>query len=98
VQLGGGLAAYRPTRWADPQPCSSGSGDELADIHADVARDGAKKRRRNVSALVERNRRHAAIRMSILAVRTTLGNLNKSEPGQDGGNLRGFRTGTSPIV
>jgi hypothetical protein len=85
-------------RWADPQPRSSGSADELANIHAYVACDGAKKRRRDVSALVERNRRYAAIRMSIPAVRTTLAKLNESETGQDGGDYRGFRTGTSPIL
>jgi hypothetical protein len=85
-------------RWADPQPRSSGSRDKLANIHAYVTCDGAEKGRRDVSTLVERNGRHAAIRMSILAVRTTLPNLNESETGEDGGNLRGFRTGTSPII
>jgi len=42
---------------------------------------------------VERNRRYAAIRMSILAVRTTLANLNKSESGQDGGDLPRLENG-----
>jgi hypothetical protein len=63
------------------QPRPSGSSNELANIHAYVTCDGAEKSRRDVSALVERNRRHAAIRMSILAVRTTLANLNESETG-----------------
>jgi len=50
---------------ADPQPRSSGSSDELANIHAYVTCDGAEKGRRDVSTLVERNRRHAAVRMSV---------------------------------
>ena len=83
----------QPTRWADPQPRSSGSSDELANIHAYVTCDGAEKSRRDVSALVERNRRHAAIRMSILVMRTTLANLNESETGQDGGDLPRLENG-----
>ena len=67
-------------------PRSSGSSDELANIHAYITCDGAEKSRRDVSTLVERNRRHAAVRMSILAVRTTLANLNESETGEDGGD------------
>jgi hypothetical protein len=60
---------------------------ELADIHAYVACDGAEKCRRDVSALVEGDRGHTAICMSILAVRTTLANLNESETREDGSDL-----------
>jgi hypothetical protein len=68
-------------------PRLSDLGDELANIHAYVACDGAEKSRRDVSALVERDRGHAAIWMSILAVRTTLANLNESETGEDGSDI-----------
>jgi hypothetical protein len=75
------------------QPRSSGPTDELANIHAYIACDGSEKSRRDVSALVERNRRYATIRMAILAVRTTLANLNESEADQDGGDLPRFQNG-----
>ena len=42
---------------------------------------------------MERNGRHAAIRMSILAVRTTLANLNESETGEDGGDFPRLENG-----
>ena len=63
-----------------------GASDEVANIHADVACDGAEKRGRDVSAVVEGNRCYATIGMSILAVRTTLADLNESETGQDKGS------------
>lgn len=68
-------------------PGSPGPRHELANIHADVACDGAEKSRRDVSALVKRNCRHTAVRMSLLAVRTALANLSESQAGEDGGNL-----------
>jgi hypothetical protein len=42
---------------------------------------------------VKRNGRHAAIWMSILAVRTTLANLDESETGKNGGNLPRLQNG-----
>jgi hypothetical protein len=45
------------------EPC-----DKVADIHADVAGNGAEESGRDVSTLVEGDRGHAAIWMWILAV------------------------------
>jgi hypothetical protein len=60
---------------------SSAPSNKPANIHAYIACDGPKKGWRNVSALVEWDRRHATIWMSVLAMRTALANLNKSKIG-----------------
>ena len=73
--------------------CSLGASDEIPDVHADVARDGSKKGRRDVSALVEGDRRYATIGMSILAVRTTLADLNESETREDGDDFPRLENG-----
>ena len=64
-----------------------GLGDELADVHSDVAGDCPEESRRDVTTLVKRNGRHPPIRVAVLAVRTTLTDLNESEFGKYGGDF-----------
>ena len=70
-----------------------GLGDELADVHSDVAGDCAEQGRRYVSALVKRDGRHASIRVSVLAVRTALADLSESEIGKDRCNFTRLEDG-----
>lgn len=64
-----------------------GLGDELADVHSDVAGDCPEQSRGDVTTLVKRNGRHPPIRVSVLAVRTTLTDLNESEFCKYGGDF-----------
>jgi hypothetical protein len=59
-----------------------GLGDELADVHSDVAGDCPEQSRRDVTTLVKRNGRRPPVRVSVLAVRTTLTDLNESQFGK----------------
>jgi hypothetical protein len=94
-----GFAAPTPLNGkADPtaasgSPCGLGFGDELANIHAYVPGYGTKKRRRDVSALVEWDRRNAPIWVAVLAVRAALTNLNESETDKDGGDFPRLQNG-----
>ena len=55
------------------------SRDELLDRQADIAGYPAKQNRREVAALVDRNRRGASIRMAEPLVRTPLADFLKAE-------------------
>ncbi len=65
--------------------------NKLVHCHPDILRDLSQQRRRDVSSLMKRNRRTPAVIPSILDVRTTLTNRDKTQPLQNPADLPGLQ-------
>ena len=89
IPLGGSRRCSEAVRSVD----GLGLGNELADVHSDVASDCAEQSGRYVSTLVKGNGCHPPFRVSVLAVRASLADLSESEIGKDRGNFARLENG-----
>ena len=71
----------------------STTGDEIADIHSDVACDHPEERGRDVTPRMERHSGRSSIRVTILSVGATLPYLREADAFQNGRDLARLQDG-----